>query len=80
MGFDRVSFGSVVLSRKQAVGTGVHLELSVGRYQNEPTGNYKDWGKVRKTLAVVQLHGFENRRIWEMSGGQQQRISQDKYT
>ena len=31
--------------------------------------------KVRKTLTVVQLDGFENRRIWEMSGGQQQRVA-----
>ena len=31
--------------------------------------------KVRKTLTVVQLEGFENRRIWEMSGGQQQRVA-----
>ena len=31
--------------------------------------------KIRKTLTVVQLDGFENRRIWEMSGGQQQRVA-----
>ena len=42
MGFDRASFGSVVLSRTQAVGTGIQLELSVGSYENEPMSNYKD--------------------------------------
>ena len=31
--------------------------------------------KVRKTLTIVQLNGFENRKIWEMSGGQQQRVA-----
>ncbi|MDB3912889.1 trypsin-like peptidase domain-containing protein [Paracoccaceae bacterium] len=42
MGFDRASFGSVVLSRTQAVGTGIQLEISVGSYENEPMSNYKD--------------------------------------
>ena len=41
MGFDRASFGSVVLSRTQAVGTDIQLELSVGSYENEPISNYK---------------------------------------
>ena len=45
MGFDRASFGSVVLSRTLAVGTGIQLELSVGSYQNEPMSNYKDCGQ-----------------------------------
>lgn len=31
--------------------------------------------KVQKALEVVQLNGFENRKIWEMSGGQQQRVA-----
>lgn len=31
--------------------------------------------KVSKALDVVQLGGFEQRRIWEMSGGQQQRVA-----
>ncbi len=31
--------------------------------------------KVGKALDVVQLGGFESRRIWEMSGGQQQRVA-----
>ena len=42
MGFDRASFGSVVLSRTQAVGTDFQLELSVGSYENEPISNYSD--------------------------------------
>ena len=40
MGFDRASFGSVVLSSTQAVGTDIQLELSVGSYENEPISNY----------------------------------------
>lgn len=31
--------------------------------------------RVTETLALVRLHGFEQRRIWEMSGGQQQRVA-----
>lgn len=31
--------------------------------------------RVSKTLEVVQLGGFEERKIWEMSGGQQQRVA-----
>ena len=42
MGFDRASFGSVVLSNTQAVGTDIQLELSVGSYENEPISNYSD--------------------------------------
>ena len=42
MGFDRASFGSVVLSRTQAVGTDIQLELSVGSYENEPISNYSE--------------------------------------
>ena len=40
MGFDRASFGSVVLSRTQAVGTDIQLESAVGLYNNEPIQNY----------------------------------------
>ena len=40
MGFDRASFGSVVLSRTQAVGTDFQLESAVGLYNNEPIQNY----------------------------------------
>jgi V8-like Glu-specific endopeptidase len=42
MGFDRASFGSVVLSRTQAVGTDIQLELSIGSYENEPISNYSE--------------------------------------
>ena len=31
--------------------------------------------KVTNVLDLVQLAGFEDRRIWEMSGGQQQRVA-----
>ena len=40
MGFERESFGSVVLSRTQAAGTDVELEMSIGNYENEPIINY----------------------------------------
>ena len=40
MGFDKSSFGSVVLSRTQ--GVGLQLELSIGTDENEPIRNYKD--------------------------------------
>lgn len=41
VGFDRASFGSVVLSRKQAAGgSDVELELAVGSYNNESIRNY----------------------------------------
>jgi spermidine/putrescine transport system ATP-binding protein len=31
--------------------------------------------KVARMLDIVQLPGFQNRRVWEMSGGQQQRVA-----
>ncbi len=42
IGFDRSSFGNVVLSRNQSVGAGddVELELSFGAYNNESIQNY----------------------------------------
>ena len=42
VGFDRESFGSVVLNRKQAAGGGndISLELAVGSYNNESITNY----------------------------------------
>jgi len=44
VGFDRSSFGSVVLSRNQSAGAGVgddiQLELSFGAYNNESIRNY----------------------------------------
>jgi V8-like Glu-specific endopeptidase len=40
MGFDRSSYGSVVLSQTQSVGTDIQLELSIGNYENEPIINY----------------------------------------
>lgn len=41
-GFDRDSFGSVVLSQKQVVGANIELELAVGNYENEPISNYSE--------------------------------------
>ena len=40
MGFDRDSFGSVVLSQNQSGATDLQLELSIGNYENEPIINY----------------------------------------
>jgi len=41
VGFDRASFGRVVLNRKQAAGGGdITLELAVGDYNNESITNY----------------------------------------
>ena len=40
MGFDRASYGSVVLSQSQSAGLDLQLELSIGNYENEPIINY----------------------------------------
>ena len=40
MGFDRASYGSVVLSQIQSAGSDLQLELSIGNYENEPIINY----------------------------------------
>lgn len=40
MGFDRASYGSVVLSQSQSAGSDLQLELSIGNYENEPIINY----------------------------------------
>jgi hypothetical protein len=52
-----------VLSRTQAVGTGIQLELSVGSYENEPISNYKgtvfaDIGKSVGRLDVLTDKGM----------------------
>ena len=41
VGFDRGSFGSIVLSQAQSAGSEVQLELSIGSYENEPIINYR---------------------------------------
>jgi spermidine/putrescine transport system ATP-binding protein len=40
----------------------------------KPSPNEID-NRVNEILELVQLTGFNNRRIWEMSGGQQQRVA-----
>ena len=40
MGFDRASFGSVVLTQSQSAGPDVQFELAIGNYENEPIINY----------------------------------------
>ncbi|MDB2455284.1 trypsin-like peptidase domain-containing protein [Planktomarina temperata] len=41
VGFDRGSFGSIVLSQAQSAGSDLQLELSIGSYENEPIINYQ---------------------------------------
>lgn len=58
VGFDRTSFGSVVLSRNQSAGGGsdITFELAVGDYNNEPILNYSDNSVFSKLgLAVGRL-------------------------
>jgi len=56
MGFDRASFGSVVLSRTQAVGTDFQLELSVGSYETEPpptkVEGFSGLERLRRTVEI----------------------------
>ena len=54
MGFDRASFGSVVLSQTQAVGTDIQLELSVGSYENEPISNYSE-GSIFAIIGAIMF-------------------------
>jgi len=42
IGFDRSSFGSVVLSRNQSAGSWIEFELAVGSYNNESIRNYSE--------------------------------------
>ncbi|MCA0956008.1 SH3 domain-containing protein [Mameliella alba] len=58
VGFDRTSFGSVVLRRNQAAGGGsdINLELAIGDYNNEPILNYSPNSVFSKLgLAVGRL-------------------------
>lgn len=54
----------------------VAQNIGYGLKQRRPRlGKAEIAEKVAKALDLVQLQGFENRKIWEMSGGQQQRVS-----
>ncbi|MDD9730583.1 SH3 domain-containing protein [Mameliella sp. AT18] len=58
VGFDRTSFGSVVLRRNQTAGGGsdINLELAIGDYNNEPILNYSPNSVFSKMgLAVGRL-------------------------
>lgn len=58
VGFDRSSFGKVVLNRNQAAGAGgdITLELAIGDYNNEPILNYSPKSVFsRMGLAVGRL-------------------------
>lgn len=57
-----------------------HLDVAdnvaYGLKQRSPKPASKEIeSKVAEALELVQLHGYQNRRIWEMSGGQQQRVA-----
>lgn len=50
--------------------------VAYGLRQRKPKPPQKDVEKrVHEVLELVQLTGFQRRRIWEMSGGQQQRVA-----
>jgi V8-like Glu-specific endopeptidase len=58
MGFDRGSFGSIVLSQTQSAGTDVQLELSIGNYENEPIINYSVgsvFAKIGKSVGRLDV-------------------------
>ncbi len=56
IGFDRSSFGSVVLSRNQSAGSGIEFELAVGSYNNESIRNYSQLSIFAKMgLSVGRL-------------------------
>lgn len=57
VGFDRASFGRVVLNRTESAGLGdIELELSVGDYNNEPIQTYSPTSIFRKMgLSVGRL-------------------------
>jgi hypothetical protein len=65
MDFDRASFGSVVLSRTQAVGTDFQLELSVGSYETEPpptkVEGFSGLERLRRTVGSfpTEVGGFK---------------------
>ncbi|MDH3378401.1 MAG: ABC transporter ATP-binding protein [Gammaproteobacteria bacterium] len=50
--------------------------VAYGLKQRSPKPSSKEIGqRVNEVLELVQLGGFDYRRIWEMSGGQQQRVA-----
>lgn len=50
--------------------------VAYGLKQRSPKPSSKEIGqRVDEILELVQLAGFNKRRIWEMSGGQQQRVA-----
>lgn len=54
----------------------VAQNIGYGLKQRRPRlGKAEIAEKVARALELVQLPGFENRKIWEMSGGQQQRVA-----
>jgi spermidine/putrescine transport system ATP-binding protein len=50
--------------------------VAYGLKQRSPRPPSKEIeSRVSESLELVQLAGYQNRRIWEMSGGQQQRVA-----
>ena len=63
-------FQNYALFPHMTVGENIAFSL---RVKNRPESEIKD--RVAKALELVNLKGFENRRIDQLSGGQQQRIA-----
>lgn len=54
----------------------IAANVAYGLKQRSPRPSRKDIARqVAEILELVQLDGFQKRRIWEMSGGQQQRVA-----
>ena len=70
-GFERPTEGDVMLDGEVVNNVDSH---------NRPVNMVFQHYALFPHMTVVQLDAFEKRRIWEMSSGQQQRVSQDKYT
>ncbi len=68
-GFGMV-FQSYALFPHLTVGENVAFGLAANRMARARIAE-----RVREVLALVELHGFENRRVAEVSGGQQQRVA-----
>ena len=54
----------------RTIGANVRLPLEIMGFSREERAE-----RVRRTLALVELEGFENRYPWQLSGGMQQRAS-----
>ena len=53
----------------------VEQNVSFSPRLNRTMGKAELWEKTRRMLALVELEGFEKRRVSSLSGGQEQRVS-----